>query len=109
MADFEALTIKFVVLYHTLVDVTRLVADSAEAIKFSVLEKAFLDLVAVKDNSRNTMRNVGAATKLPVDRPVIIFDLFELDLWAVEIEIRAIGVVQDLLDRERLQLFPTSE
>lgn len=76
---------ELIILDHSLVEVASLVAYSSEAIEFSIDEVALLNLVTVKDDTSDSVRNLRSSFELADNDAVVILDLLELNVLAVEV------------------------
>jgi len=63
--------------------------NTAISIQFAIVEVAFLNLITVKNDSSNSMRNVRTTLKLAVDSAIQIFYLFEFNIFVLEIVVLA--------------------
>ena len=63
--------------------------NTSEAVELSVLEVALLNLVAIKYDPGNTVRNVCATLELSVYRSIHVLYLFELNAFVLEVVVLA--------------------
>ena len=68
------------------------------SIKFAILEVALLNLITIKNDSGNSMRNISTTLKLTIDCTILVFNLFEFNILVLEIEvITHVRLLKDML------------